>query len=206
MADNFQFKKTIFFSILENDIFRAGLFVKWIRFLNEGSICNYSLTHSVQLNFGLLRHVFTTAKKANQGEILGFKFRLQNRFIYITESDINVALRLPVDNFVEYSSNEELFGFFLWLQCTLDENNMVSRVVYQNHLPKEWPLIFMTISHVFAPKTSGFHGISRMIQIIGFAIAHNRRINFGHIIMEEIIKNQQSTTKVPPDCPQTSSN
>ena len=31
-----------------------------------------------------------------------------------------------------------------------------------------------------------------MIQIIGFAIAHNRRINFGHLIMEEIIKNQLS--------------
>ena len=47
MADNFQIKKTNFLSILENDISRAGLFVKWIRFLNEGSICHYALTHSV---------------------------------------------------------------------------------------------------------------------------------------------------------------
>ena len=31
-----------------------------------------------------------------------------------------------------------------------------------------------------------------MIQIIGFSIAHNRRINFGHLIMEEVIKNHQS--------------
>ena len=53
-------------------------------------------------------------------------------------------------------------------------------------------MFFTTVSHVFAPKISGFHGISRMIQIIGFAIAHNRKINFGHLIMEEIIKNQQS--------------
>ena len=30
-----------------------------------------------------------------------------------------------------------------------------------------------------------------MIKVIGFSIAHNRRINFGHLIMEEIIKNQQ---------------
>ena len=137
MADNFQIKKTNFLSILENDISRAGLFVKWIRFLNEGSICNYALTHSVQLNFGLLRQVFTSAKKANQGDILGFKFRLQNRFVYITEADINAALHLPVDNFEEYPSNEELLEFFEWLQCTLDENNRVPRVVYQNHLPKE---------------------------------------------------------------------
>ena len=31
-----------------------------------------------------------------------------------------------------------------------------------------------------------------MIQIIGFSIATNRRINFGHLIMEEIIKNHHS--------------
>ena len=31
-----------------------------------------------------------------------------------------------------------------------------------------------------------------MIQVIEFSIAHNRRINFGHLIMEEIIKNPQS--------------
>ena len=30
-----------------------------------------------------------------------------------------------------------------------------------------------------------------MIQIIGFSIAHNRKINFGHLIMEEVIKNHQ---------------
>ena len=69
---------------------------------------------------------------------------------------------------------------------------MIPRVIYHNHLPKEWHLFFTIISHTFAPKISGFHGISRMIQIIGFSIAHNRRINYGHLIMEEIIKNQQS--------------
>ena len=53
-------------------------------------------------------------------------------------------------------------------------------------------MFFTIASHVSAPKISGFHGISRMIQIIGFSIAHNRRINYGQLIMEEIIKNQQS--------------
>ena len=78
---------------------------------------------------------------------------------------------------------------------------MIPRVIYQNHLPKEWHLFFTTISHVFAPKISEFHRISRMIQIIGFAIAHNRRINFGHLIMEEIIKNQQSAKENYVLCP-----
>ena len=81
------------------------------------------------------------------------------------------------------------------MQCSLDENNMIPRVIYQNHLPKEWHVFFTIISHAFAPKISGFHGISKLIQIIGFSIAHNRRINYGHLIMEEIIKNQQSVRK-----------
>ena len=115
MADNFQIKKTNFLSILENDISRAGFFVKWIRFLNERSICHYALTQFAQLNFGLLRHVFTSAKKSNHGDIFGFKFKLQSRYVYITKTDINVAFHLPVENYDAYPSNEELLEFFQWL-------------------------------------------------------------------------------------------
>ena len=70
MADNFVIKKTNYLSILDNDVSRAGIFAKWIRFLKEGSICHYAMTHSVQLNSGLLKQVFTTGKRANQGDTL----------------------------------------------------------------------------------------------------------------------------------------
>ena len=40
-------------------------------------------------------------KRSNQGEILGFKFRLQNISVFITETDLNTALRLSTDNFIE---------------------------------------------------------------------------------------------------------
>ena len=106
--------------------------------------------------------------------------------------DLNTALHLPTEDFADYPSDEDLLGFFAWIQCSLDENNMIPRVIYQNHLPKEWHLFFTIVSHAFAPKISGFHGISKMIQIIGFSIAHNRRINFGRLIMEEVIKNHHS--------------
>ena len=137
MADNFQIKKTNFLSILETDISRAGIFEKWIRFLNEGSICHYALTRSVNLNNGLLKQVFTTGKRANQGEISGFKFRLQNRTVFLNEKDLNTALHLPTEDFDDYPTDEDLLGFFTWMQCSLDENNMIPRVIYQNHLPKE---------------------------------------------------------------------
>ena len=54
MAENFEIKKTNFLLILENDISRPGIFVNWIYFLNEGFVCHFALTYSVQLNFGLL--------------------------------------------------------------------------------------------------------------------------------------------------------
>ena len=192
MADNFQIKKTNFLSIIEGDISRSGIFEKWIRFLNEGSIAHYALTHSVSLNHSLLKQVFLTGKRANQGDLLGLKFQFQNRSVFLTEHDLNTALHLPTEDFADYPSEEDLLGFFAWIQCSLDENNMIPRVIYQNHLPKEWHLFFTIVSHTFAPKISGFHGISRMIQIIGFSIAHNRRINFGRLIMEEVIKNHLS--------------
>ena len=137
MVDNFVIKKTNYLSILDNDVSRAGIFAKWIRFLNEGSICHYAMAHSVQLNSGLLKQVFTTGKRANQRDISGFKFRLQNKIVFITETKLNTALHLPTDNFVEYPSNEDLLGFFTWMQCSLDENNLIPKVVYKNHLPKE---------------------------------------------------------------------
>ena len=192
MADNFQIKKTNFLSINEADISRSGIFEKWIRFLNEGSIVHYALTHSVHLNHGLLKQVFLTGKRATQGNLLGLRFKFQNRTVFLSELDLNTALHLPTEDFAEYPTDEDLLGFFAWIQCSLDENNMIPRVIYQNHLPKEWHLFFTIISHAFAPKISGFHGLSKLIQIIGFSIATNRRINFGHLIMEEIIKNHHS--------------
>ena len=137
MADNFQIKKTNFLSILEIDISRARIFEKWIRFLNEGFICHYALTRSVNLNNGLLKQVFTTAKRANQGELSGFKLRLHNRIVFLNEKDLNTTLYLPTGDFDNYPTYEDLLGFFTWMQCSLDENKMIPRVIYQNNLSKE---------------------------------------------------------------------
>ena len=192
MADNFQIKKTNFLSIIEGDISRSGILEKWIRFLNEGSIVHFALTHSVSLNHSLLKQVFLSGTRATQGHLLGLSFKFQQRTVFLSETDLNTALHLPTEDFAEYPTDEDLLGFFAWIQCSLDENNMIPRVIYQNHLPKEWHLFFTILSHAFAPKISGFHGISKLIQIIGFSVATNRRINYGHLIMEEIIKNHHS--------------
>ena len=137
MVDNFLIKTTNFLSILEDDISRSGILEKRIRFLNEGSICRYALTHSVNLNHDLLKQFFTTGKRANQGNLSGLKFCFQNITVFLTERDLNTALHLPTEDFDDYPTDEDLLGFFASIQCSLDENNMIPRVIYQNHLPKE---------------------------------------------------------------------
>ena len=107
MPDNFQIKKTNFLSILDANISWSGIFAKWIRFVNDGSICHYAMTRSVNLNYGLLKQVFTTSKRANQGEIYDFKFRLQNRTVFLNEKDLNTALHFPTEDFEDYPTNDE---------------------------------------------------------------------------------------------------
>ena len=112
-----------------------------------------------------------------------------------------ILVQVYVGDIIFGSTNDQLCSRFAKLMQSKYKMSMMGelkyflslpRVIYQNHLPKECHLFFTIISHVFAPKISGFLGISKMIQIIGFSIAHNRRINFGHLMKEEIIKNQQS--------------
>ena len=60
-----------------------------------------------QFKFRVIKTSFTTAKRANQGEIFGFKFRLQNRTVFLNEKDLNTALHFPTENFEDYPTNEE---------------------------------------------------------------------------------------------------
>ena len=73
MADNFVIKKTNYLSIWITMLLGQGFFSNGF-VSTEGSICHYVMTHNVHLNYGLLKQVFTTGKRANQADISGFKF------------------------------------------------------------------------------------------------------------------------------------
>ena len=68
----------------------------------------------------------------------------------------------------------------------------------------------MTTSHLFAPKISGFHGISRMIQIIDLPLLTTDQSTWtsdhGGDYQESAICEGAllSVPKVPPDCPRIS--
>ena len=77
------------------------------------------------------------AMKSEMESIYGLRQASRRWNIVLTELDLNTALHLPTEDFADYPSDEDLLGFFAWIQCSLDENNMIPRVIYQNHLPKE---------------------------------------------------------------------
>uniref|UniRef100_A0A161XXX3 Uncharacterized protein n=1 Tax=Daucus carota subsp. sativus TaxID=79200 RepID=A0A161XXX3_DAUCS len=66
----------------------------------------------------------------------------------------------------------------------------------KGNLKAEWDVFFDTLAKVFAPTNrKNFGNISLMLQIFGFSIAYNRRINFGKILLREIIRKMGSVTQ-----------
>ena len=63
----------------------------------------------------------------------------------------------------------------------------VLKDMYKHRLPKELNFYFYTLNHCFAPKKAGHAGIASFCQKLGYAVAHNMSINFGKLILDEII-------------------
>ncbi|KAL1818248.1 hypothetical protein ACET3Z_013117 [Daucus carota] len=140
--------------------------------------------HSLLIN-DLLRDFMNTARVSDVDQVLGVSCVIQGRDITITETLLNEVLGLPTANFVPVPTEEERIAFFNQINCSLDDQGRLPKKIYVTHLPKEWNFFFSCVSYVFAPKVGGFHGLTTFNQNFGIAIAENRPINFGHLIMEE---------------------
>ena len=184
MANHFSLKKNNYLSIRGNNPTRCKRLCKWIRYLNEHSYVKYALTANTMLNKRLLEHVHTTCKVATEGENTGFKFKIGEDEIRISEDDLNEFLELPREDLIDEPTLEELLEFFTDIYATL-ENGKIPRRFYKNHLPKEWNIFFTIISYVFSPKTGGFHGLNSMVQKIGVAVVHDLKINLGRMLMDK---------------------
>ena len=59
----------------------------------------------------------------------------------------------------------------------------------KGNLNPEWEIFFDTLAKVFSPTDRrNFHNISNILQVFGLCIAFNRPIDFGKIIMKEILR------------------
>ncbi|KAK1369616.1 hypothetical protein POM88_035708 [Heracleum sosnowskyi] len=96
------------------------------------------------------------------------------------------ALHFPRDNFVNLPSEADLIQFF----TNIHYQGQVDLVkLSKSNLVGEWDLLFDTLAKVFSNCTkTNFHNIHSLLQNIGFAVANNLRINFGHLIWNHLAR------------------
>ena len=166
---------------ISNIQFRA-----WAQFLNEHSLIRYALTTRVVLNVEALRELYVTADDTSDVNQKSFTFMIHERSITVTEHDINRILQFPTDNFAPDPTDEEISQFFQLIR--LQQVDFSHGELYKYNLPRHWNFFFGTLLNVFLPrKRLGTDSITEPIRKIGFAVAHNREINFGRIIISMIL-------------------
>ncbi|KAL1818287.1 hypothetical protein ACET3Z_013156 [Daucus carota] len=169
-------------------------FKKWIRFLTQQSLVSTALTADVPIQVQPLFDFYSNAVNSTTLENYKLIGDLPNRRrIVITVDDVNRILGFPRNNFQVEPTSAELTQFF---QDIHYQGQIFLPRMSKSKLKAEWDVFFDTLAKVFAPTTrQNFHNISSMLQIFGFSVAYNRRINFGKILLKEIIRKMGSVSQ-----------
>ena len=56
----------------------------------------------------------------------------------------------------------------------------------KKNLRREWSFLFDYVIRAFTYRKSGFDNISSVVQKLVYSMAHNKQINVGHYILEEL--------------------
>ena len=191
MAGKFVIQETNYNAYLDPEVCPSR-FKHWVRFLNEQCIASTALTASAELQIQPLYDFYSTALNSTLLEeyrMIG-DIRLGDvngrRSILITSDDVNRVLGFPRGNFAEVPDEPELVQFFQTIQYQGDIN---LPKMSKGHLKPEWEIFFDTLAKVFSPTDRrNFHNISNILQVFGLCIAYNRPIDFGKIILKEILR------------------
>ena len=135
--------------------------------------------YSTALNTTLLDN-YRIAGDIRVGDVNG------RRSITITSDDVNRILGFPRANFVDIPEEPELVQFF---QTILYQGEIQLSKMIKGKLKPEWEIFFDTLAKVFSPTDRRhFQNISNILQVFGLCIAFNRPIDFGKIILKEILR------------------
>ena len=155
----------------------------WIRFLNEHPLMGISITRDVPLKIEPLRILCSTAVVPKDN--CSFSFQIQGTTYTVNPRIINEALGFPTENFQFPPTPTELTQFFTNIRYQEEIN--LNRLK-KSGLVQEWDLYFDTLSKVFGNCTrKNYNIIPSSIQFLGFCLAYNRCINFGHLIFNLLV-------------------
>ncbi|KAL1824142.1 hypothetical protein ACET3Z_010920 [Daucus carota] len=103
--------------------------------------------------------------------------------IEITANDANLALGLPTENYGAMPTEDELIEFFDFINYS---GSITLASLNRTNLRKEWSFVFDAVVWAFTCRKTGFDNISSVVQKLVFSMAHNRHINVGALILEEL--------------------
>ncbi|KAK1357005.1 hypothetical protein POM88_050261 [Heracleum sosnowskyi] len=159
-------------------------FRPWISFLNQHSCVNYAICSNVDLKVDPLYLLCSTAVVSDDFSTISFN--IQDTQYIITEETFCNALQFPRDNFDRLPTEEELARFFFSIHY---QGPLTMTKLIKGNLVCEWDLFFDTLAKVFGNCTkNNFQNIPYLLQVIGYAIVFNKRLNFGHLLWEIVVR------------------
>ena len=190
MASNnlvpFIHKKTIFFAFLDANQ-APEVFQYFVKFLSEAYFVGAPTANPV-LYLDVLGDFWNTTTTRtvvheNQAAAIVINCTIKGQQVEILEDDVNKALGIPTDNLVEAPTQDELHEF-------MDFINYSERIklasMNRKYLRREWSFLFDSVIRAFTCRKSGFDNISNIVQKLVYSMAHNKQINVGHYILEEL--------------------
>ncbi|KAK1396967.1 hypothetical protein POM88_006830 [Heracleum sosnowskyi] len=186
MAGEFIITKTNHVSFQNLQSITNLQFRAWAEFLNTRSIVAYAVSTPVVLCIDQLTALYTSATDTSENNVRSFSFVVPGgRTIRVTEHDFNRILHFPTENLVPDPTTEEIHAFFTLIRS--QQPNFFVGEFLKHYLPKAWNFFFHTLIHVFTAKLTNLHGIPLFLQKIGVAIANNRHINIGRLLIDQVI-------------------
>ncbi|KAK1398153.1 hypothetical protein POM88_008016 [Heracleum sosnowskyi] len=186
MAGEFIVTKTNHVSFQNLQAITNLQFRAWAEFLNTRSLVAFAVSTPVVLCIDQLTALYTTATDTTENSVRSFSFVVPGgRAIRVTGHDFNRILHFPIENLVPDPTTEDIHAFFTLIRS--QQPNFFVGEFLKHYLPKPWNFFFHTLIHVFTAKLTNLHGIPLFLQKIGFAIANNRHINIGKLLIDQVI-------------------
>ncbi|KAL8135765.1 hypothetical protein AgCh_010402 [Apium graveolens] len=156
--------------------------------LEEMSPGNRALTANPVLYLDILGDFWNSAMARtviheDQSSSLVVNCQIKGQQVEITEADMNLALNIPTDKVVGIPTKEELYKFMDFINYS--EKINLTRMNKKN-LRREWSFLFDSVIRAFICRKSEFDNISSVVQKLVYSMSHNKQINVGHYILEEL--------------------
>ncbi|KAK1347353.1 hypothetical protein POM88_055043 [Heracleum sosnowskyi] len=194
MAHQFSLAKNNFYNITTEVGDNLPRFKFWVRFLNLYSKASVAFTAKPQLVHDALLQLWTTAVTfGNKTTPYGFRFTLAGREYEVTEEIVNRVLGFPVkDSYDPEPTAAERLAFFEEIGC-YPPSGPITTHIQKQYFHVEWNYFFEAITRCFRAREKDFHQIPIPMQTFGVALARELDINYGRIVLSEIVASMGST-------------